>query len=713
MVQGPLVAPPSGKNLLLSSTADVGGGDHRSLTAPLTTGALSYTILDSAIGSAFEMQGAAIQYTDPNFIVRVGSDGAGINNISSSRAGYSTDGGDHYTFFKKSPGERGRVAVSANRRNIVWLTQYDGGSLGNVYWSTDLGTTWTKSTGLTSGILHAGAQWDVYAGENHLVADKVNGDYFYIWDRGNFYVSSDGGKSFQKTIATGLAANNGNGPDGSSYATNSNVETTPGATGDVWIAFYSDDYPQYSALFHTTDTGRTFTKVGGDSFKPKWIAAAMSDTTPSAHLALYATSQIFPINGISYGAFRSDDTGRTWTTILDRLPGVAPCITADNRGRLFIAAGGNGIFFGSPAGGPVQSVQIVNPASDTLVKGFSVKLGVVFTPTYPTNPSVSWSSSDTTIAKVDNLGKVTGINAGTATITVTSVDGGKTSTRQIVVIPPTVSTGIMTDSVVYGTMNTSRQIAATIVPSNSTNKTLHWSVADTTIASVDANGVVTGLKLGTTSLTISAADGGSTRTVQLIVGTIVMAIDAGTTATTGSPATPYQNTKFGLYVPEGPGGYNQLWDAGYTWNVHDTATMDLSQVTSPAPRQVYEYMRISKNSSNQLRYYFRNLIPNANYSLRLHFLESSSVDKLNRVFTVRTSGDSLANFNPYQAAGNKLNTVITRTLEAKADNTGVITVVFAPKVGTNDPYMASIAALEEASSRCSASASVQTAPISM
>jgi hypothetical protein len=122
--------------------------------------------------------------------------------------------------------------------------------------------------------------------------------------------------------------------------------------------------------------------------------------------------------------------------------------------------------------------------------------------------------------------------------------------------------------------------------------------------------------------------------------------------------------------------------------------MDLSQVTAPAPRQVYEYMRIAKNTSAQLRYYFRNLIPNANYSLRLHFVEPSDVDKANRVFTVKTGGDSLVNFNVYQAAGNKLNTVITRTLEAKADNAGVITVYFIPKVGTNDPYMASVAALE-------------------
>lgn len=694
VVTGPMVAPPSGKNLLLTVTADVGGAHHRSLTEPLYKGAVSYTALQSNIFDAFNMQGVAFQYTDPNFVVRVGSDGPANTSLSASRAGYSTDGGDTYTLFAKSPGIRGRVAVSANRRNILWLTQMDGNSPGNVYWSEDLGTTWTKSSGVSSGILPAGAQWNLYPGQNHLVADKVNGDYFYIWDRGSFYVSSDGGKSFQKTAATGLTANSGSNPNGSSYATTSNVEVTPGKTGDVWIAFYNDAQPEFSGLYHTSDTGKTFSKVGGENFKPKWIAAAMSDTTPNAHLALYVTSQVLPINGISYGAFRSDDTGRTWVTISDRLPGVAPNITADNKGRMFISASGNGIFFGSPVAGPVQSVEIVNPASDTIVKGFSVKLNVKLTPAYPTNPSVTWSSSDTTIAKVDAFGNVSGRNAGTAIITVTSVDGGKTDTARIVVIPPVIATGITTDSVLYGTMNTPKQVVAVIVPSNATNKALNWSVADSTIARVDGNGIVTGLKLGATTLTISTADGGATKTLQLIVNTIVTAINAGTTAPSGSQPTPYQTKPIGQYIPEGPTGTDKLWHAGYTWNVRNTATMDLSQVTSPAPREVYEYMRVSKNSVAQLRYYFRNLIPNANYMLRLHFVESSDADKANRVFNVKTSGDSLINFNIYQAAGNKLNTVITRNLEAKADNAGIITVSFNPKVGTNDPYSATIAALE-------------------
>jgi hypothetical protein len=52
------------------------------------------------------------------------------------------------------------------------------------------------------------------------------------------------------------------------------------------------------------------------------------------------------------------------------------------------------------------------------------------------------------------------------------------------------------------------------------------------------------------------------------------------------------------------------------------------------------------------------------------------------------------NFNIYQAAGNKLNTAVIKTIRAKADNTGLIMVFFYPKKGLYDPYSGSVAAIE-------------------
>ena len=53
-------------------------------------------------------------------------------------------------------------------------------------------------------------------------------------------------------------------------------------------------------------------------------------------------------------------------------------------------------------------------------------------PADATNKTVTWSSSDDTIATVAD-GVVTGVAAGTATITVTTQDGGFTDTAEITV----------------------------------------------------------------------------------------------------------------------------------------------------------------------------------------------------------------------------------------------------------------------------------------
>lgn len=59
--------------------------------------------------------------------------------------------------------------------------------------------------------------------------------------------------------------------------------------------------------------------------------------------------------------------------------------------------------------------------------GANETLTATVAPTNATDKTVTYKSSDTSVATVDSTGKVSGVKAGTADITVTTKDGSKTA----------------------------------------------------------------------------------------------------------------------------------------------------------------------------------------------------------------------------------------------------------------------------------------------
>lgn len=80
----------------------------------------------------------------------------------------------------------------------------------------------------------------------------------------------------------------------------------------------------------------------------------------------------------------------------------------------------------------VQGVSI-EPASLEMVLGEKKTLVAKVTPENASNPSVSWSSSDASIATVSQNGEVEALKTGAVTITVTTADGGKTATCAVTI----------------------------------------------------------------------------------------------------------------------------------------------------------------------------------------------------------------------------------------------------------------------------------------
>ena len=141
----------------------------------------------------------------------------------------------------------------------------------------------------------------------------------------------------------------------------------------------------------------------------------------------------------------------------------------------------------------------LSQSSITLDIGGTFTLTATVAPSDATDKTATWSTSDAKVATVKD-GKVTAVAAGSATITAAA--GGKSATCSVTVNAATIEpTGITVDkdNMTIG-VGDSFTVTATVLPENATDKTVTWSSSNPSVATVDANGKVTGVAPGNASI---------------------------------------------------------------------------------------------------------------------------------------------------------------------------------------------------------------------
>ena len=151
----------------------------------------------------------------------------------------------------------------------------------------------------------------------------------------------------------------------------------------------------------------------------------------------------------------------------------------------------------------------LTPPNKTLGLGSSFTIVADIIPSNLTNNTVRWVSNNPSIASVNSLGVVTGKSLGTATITATTGIGNKSATCEVTVVNSfTNVTGITLDPTSEDVeVGDTFSITATVLPSNASNANVTWSSSDDLIATVDSDGEVTGVSVGTAIITARTADG--------------------------------------------------------------------------------------------------------------------------------------------------------------------------------------------------------------
>ena len=158
---------------------------------------------------------------------------------------------------------------------------------------------------------------------------------------------------------------------------------------------------------------------------------------------------------------------------------------------------------------PVTSITL-NKTSLSLHVGEEETLSATVKPDNATDKSVTWVSSNTSVASVNNIGKVTAITPGSATVTCQANDGSEKKATCSVTV-----TSVPATSVTLNKTSLSLQVGeketltATVKPDNAADKSVTWTSNNSSVATVSTSGVVNAISAGTATITAKTSNGKS------------------------------------------------------------------------------------------------------------------------------------------------------------------------------------------------------------
>jgi len=345
------------------------------------------------------------------------------------------------------------------------------------------------------------------------------------------------------------------------------LNTTPGGDGAI----------RYHVLFASAPSGWVVQDYLA-KIVPTVPVASVTVTPATASLTVGQTVQL---SATPKDANGNPLTGRTivWSS-------------SDNT---IATVNGSGLVTGVGAGGPVtitatsegqSGTATVNvtlaPVASVTVSPSSANVAITGTVQLTATPkdangnpltgrAISWSSSDNTIATVNSSGLVTGVAAGTVTITATSE--GKSGTASITVAGAPVATVTVTPASASVQAGQTVQLTATLKDANGnilTGRVVTWSSNNTSVANVNSSGLVTGNGAG--SATITAASEGKSGTSAITVTPVPV---ASVTVTPATASVPAGGTVQLTATPKDANG-NPLTGRTITWQSSNSAVASVN-----------------------------------------------------------------------------------------------------------------------------------------
>lgn len=133
------------------------------------------------------------------------------------------------------------------------------------------------------------------------------------------------------------------------------------------------------------------------------------------------------------------------------------------------------------------------------------------------NKGVTWTSSDTSVVTVSNGQLTAAVKEGTATVTVTTAEGGFTAECTVTVQRNAVTRVTLDRNELTLAEGGSAQLTATVAPENADDRAVTWESSDPSVATVGSSGAVTAVKAGSAVITVTTSDGSFTATCTVTV----------------------------------------------------------------------------------------------------------------------------------------------------------------------------------------------------
>lgn len=351
----------------------------------------------------------------------------------------------------------------------------------------------------------------------------VRCDYYYYINNGGYTYQASGAYDFNVTVVgeTGVKPDK---VDVQSY-----LQVPVGGSKVVSVtvtppnAVYTLSYKIYDTTIAEVSNGVVYGKKAGETDLKVWTDNGKYDM---CRVIVYENEP----TSIDLPSTLSLEVGKSKTLTPTVVPSDATYTLSWSSSNTSVATvSQSGLVTAKAAGATIITVRTDNGKSDdclvTVTQSAVSPTSVSVTPTslslevnqtanltatvYPSNAttSLTWSSSNTNVAKVSN-GIVTAVGAGSCVITV-KTSNGKSATCNVTVAEPVVNpTSVyVSPSSLSLEVNETANLTATVYPSNATTS-LTWSSSNSSVAKV-SNGKVTAVGAGTCKITVKTSNGKS------------------------------------------------------------------------------------------------------------------------------------------------------------------------------------------------------------